>query len=54
MSSFQEDWCADQGRRKQFESGQAIIKIVGPGVLPRKILKKVLLTGAFWCYFKGK
>ena len=25
----------------------------GPEVLPRKILKNLLLAGAFWCYFKG-
>ena len=33
-----------QGRRKQFGSGQAITKMGGPGVLPRKIM---LLAGAF-------
>ena len=38
----------NQGRREHFESGQAIIKVWGPGVLPRKILKNMMLAGAFW------
>ena len=36
-----------QGRRKQFKSGQAITKVGGPGVLPRKILKKYCLLAHF-------
>ena len=34
--------------QKHFEGGQAIIKVGGPGVLPRKILKKIMLAGASW------
>ena len=49
-------WCQPdpyQGRRKQFNSGQAISQIGGSGGPPPENFGKILLAGAFWYYLKG-
>ena len=43
----------EQGRRKQFNSGQAISQKGGSGGPPPKNFGKMLLAGAFWYYLKG-